>query len=51
MTSTCPLDVRFWAIFCIVVANWVSQEPMLFIGQDVVPVKVTRNVAVDDVFK
>jgi hypothetical protein len=24
---------------------------MLFIGQDVVPVKVTRNVAVDDVFK
>jgi hypothetical protein len=26
MTSTCPLDVRFWAIFCIVVTSWVSQE-------------------------
>jgi hypothetical protein len=28
-----------------------ASEPMLFIGQDVVPVKVTHNVAVDDVFK
>jgi hypothetical protein len=27
-----------------------ASELMLFIGQDVVPVKVTRNVAVDDVF-
>jgi hypothetical protein len=28
-----------------------ASEPMLFIGQDVVPVKVTHNVAVDDVVK
>jgi hypothetical protein len=28
-----------------------ASESMLFIGQDVVPVKVTHNVAVDDVVK
>jgi hypothetical protein len=28
-TSTCPLDMRFWAIFCIVVTSWVSQERLL----------------------
>jgi hypothetical protein len=28
-----------------------ASEPMLLIGQDVVPIKVTHNVAVDDVFK